>query len=350
MHAQLEAIHKKALEVVSRYRACEADLIEVLQQADKARIYYALKYNSLYQYCTEGLGLSEDIAYNFIRLARKSVEIPALKEEIRAGSITVSKAKKIVPVLNKTNQTQWLDLAKTASKKDLERAVVTEKPELAVQEKVRFVQAERIHVQFGATPELARKLNRAREIESQKKGSVATLEVAVTAMADAYLRKEDPLQKASRFVDRNIADAWANLNGPILGKPLKAGEVKSLNAGAANDANLNLLVPGPVNVHSAAKNSAELVGAIGSPYKKPAPRLAPSSTSDQRRTYISSAIRHNLHLKFGGQCSHVDAGGKRCQQRRFLHIHHIKPVSHGGDDSLENLQLLCSGHHKAHHH
>ncbi|MBI2605974.1 MAG: HNH endonuclease [Deltaproteobacteria bacterium] len=39
----------------------------------------------------------------------------------------------------------------------------------------------------------------------------------------------------------------------------------------------------------------------------------------------------------------------RCEQKRWLQVHHIKPVSLGGGNTLENLTTLCSGHHRMRH-
>ena len=50
------------------------------------------------------LKLSESTALNFINVARKAVQVPALQAEIRAGHVSVSKARKIVPVLTPQNQ------------------------------------------------------------------------------------------------------------------------------------------------------------------------------------------------------------------------------------------------------
>jgi 5-methylcytosine-specific restriction endonuclease McrA len=68
-----------------------------------------------------------------------------------------------------------------------------------------------------------------------------------------------------------------------------------------------------------------------------------------KRKSLPAQIKHQVYLSNNGQCSSTDEDGKRCAARRFLDIHHIQPVSQGGSDELENLTLLCSGHHQAIH-
>lgn len=60
-------------------------------------------------------------------------------------------------------------------------------------------------------------------------------------------------------------------------------------------------------------------------------------------------VKHTIHKKYQGQCGAMEPHGKRCESRRFLEIHHIRPISRGGSNHPNNLILLCSGHHKGKH-
>ena len=74
-----------------------------------------------------------------------------------------------------------------------------------------------------------------------------------------------------------------------------------------------------------------------------------TKTTGGKRKPLPAATKHRVMLKFAGQCSHVDQQGERCRETKFLEIHHLKPIALGGGDHLENLTLLCSGHHQAQH-
>ncbi|MCB0392644.1 MAG: HNH endonuclease, partial [Bdellovibrionales bacterium] len=41
--------------------------------------------------------------------------------------------------------------------------------------------------------------------------------------------------------------------------------------------------------------------------------------------------------------------GERCNTKRWLHLHHKKPVSQGGEHSVDNLISLCPAHHELAH-
>ena len=67
------------------------------------------------------------------------------------------------------------------------------------------------------------------------------------------------------------------------------------------------------------------------------------------RDDIRQIIKHEVMRRDRGQCTHVYPNGRRCKERRYLEMHHIRPVSMGGPDTPQNLTLLCSNHHKYRH-
>jgi hypothetical protein len=319
----IEQIHNKALFAAKTYKRSEIELIEVLEEVDRHRVYYHQGFNSLFKYATDALSLSEEVAYIFINICRKVREVPALKEEIKSGNITVSKAKRITSVLAPQNQSYWLDLAKSASKKTLEKTVASVSPKAAVREQLTYVHPEleikervsivnlleaseeakrglaspkekaRVQLQVGISEKLMLSMRRVQDILSQKQGKSVDLEATLSAAIDLFIEKNDPLKKAERQVMR--------------GKTLQDNGAKPQGPGTVSEV----------------------------------PAL--------RRQPIPRGTRHKLWLKFQGQCSHVGDNHQRCHERRFLHVHHERPVAKGGTNDLTNLSLLCAGHHRIEH-
>ncbi|HEY4000622.1 MAG TPA: HNH endonuclease signature motif containing protein [Candidatus Xenobia bacterium] len=58
---------------------------------------------------------------------------------------------------------------------------------------------------------------------------------------------------------------------------------------------------------------------------------------------IPAAILRAVYHRAQGRC-------ESCGERCGLQVHHIIPISEGGDHSLENLRLLCRSCHDATHH
>ena len=63
---------------------------------------------------------------------------------------------------------------------------------------------------------------------------------------------------------------------------------------------------------------------------------------------IPAHLNHAVQKRDQAQCTHQQEG-KRCTERRWLDIHHKNPLSLGGETTLENLVLLCKGHHQLTH-
>jgi len=64
-----------------------------------------------------------------------------------------------------------------------------------------------------------------------------------------------------------------------------------------------------------------------------------------KRTPLTAAEGHVVNARDEGRCTFQDQNGHRCNSDRWVHIHHIIPVSQGGSNDPENLTTLCSFHH-----
>lgn len=80
---------------------------------------------------------------------------------------------------------------------------------------------------------------------------------------------------------------------------------------------------------------------------KASPKLQFKTSS--KRTPLPAALKHYVFMRDQGRCSHQIKPGLRCAHSKYLEIHHVKPISQGGDSHPRNLQLLCSGHHRMLH-
>lgn len=62
---------------------------------------------------------------------------------------------------------------------------------------------------------------------------------------------------------------------------------------------------------------------------------------------IAAAVRRAVWARDAGRCVFVGPQGIRCESRRMLELDHRRPRSRGGEDSAENLRLLCRSHNDA---
>jgi len=290
----MNPIHKKALEVVAKFKQAEADLISILQEIEDHRVFMKLGYTSLFNYCVQALGLSESVTSNFVTVARKARHAPVLQAAILNGTLSVSKARKITSVLTLENQDEWVEKAKQMTTRKLEQEVARVATREAMPERLRFVSEDRLELQLGISKATEEKLRRVQDLESQRTARSVSLEETLETLLEVYLDSKDPMERARRVMKRRSAepdnDAYASVTG-----------------------------------HT----------------KQPKP--------SENRKLVTAIVRHQVHLRDEGQCTHLNAHGERCENRRWIDAHHVRPRSLGGANTPENLILLCSAHHRMEH-
>jgi hypothetical protein len=257
-------IDQKAVSSSKQYLKAESDLIECLQLVESARVFERLGFPSLFRYCMGRLKLSESCSYALISVARASKKVPELKKAVSSGTLTLSQAKRIVSVIDSTNAADWIQTAASLPQRQLEREAAKAKGIEA--SPLKLVLPDRIR----------KKLERLMEVRS------ASVESAIEFAIDEALKKQCPIQKAQRNIEKKAVQ----------------------------------------------------------PSSRPAA---------QGRKPIPAFVRHEVVLRDQSQCTFIYPDKKRCENKFWVQMHHLKPVSLGGADTTDNLVTLCAAHHRIHH-
>ena len=281
----MNELHFKARRLAKTYKTTEGELLGVLVEVQKNRLFRELQYPNLFEYIVQELDLGESQAAYFHRVALKSCEVPQLKAAIDTGAITLSEGRRIAPILTVENASEWIEKAATLKQKELERAVTEVNPRAITRDRVVPLTPELSKMTLTIGRETEADFKRAQDLVSQKLGRAATLEDTVAMMTKLFLERHDPVKKAER----------------------------------------------------------------ASRKAKPASSRKPPAATPASHTPIPAESLHAVNLRDQSQCAHVDARGNRCRQRRHLHIHHIIPRSRGGTHDPSDLITLCSGHHRMEH-
>ena len=72
------------------------------------------------------------------------------------------------------------------------------------------------------------------------------------------------------------------------------------------------------------------------------PRATRPATTDTRS--IPAEVRRAVYARDGGQCSFIDARGRRCESRHQLEYDHVVPLARGGTSTVGNVRTLCRAH------
>ncbi len=92
---------------------------EILQRG----MFRELGNSSIYQYASLELKWSKTRTGDFIRLARKLEELPAVKESVTSGELGYTKTREIIKVATPKTEKSWVEEARSSTRRELARKV-----------------------------------------------------------------------------------------------------------------------------------------------------------------------------------------------------------------------------------
>ena len=191
MHIFVSEIHEKALRLASEYKRVEAELLSVIQEVDRLRIFKEYGYTSTFDYVIKALGLSEATAFNLISVARKARQIPEIKGALERGAVTLSKVRKVLSVITPENQSEWLKKAQSLPCRKLEEEVAKLSPLALREERVTVINEEIRELRIPVSREVLEKLERVKDLEK-----TSSMQAVLETIISFYLDKRDPLRKS----------------------------------------------------------------------------------------------------------------------------------------------------------
>jgi hypothetical protein len=206
----MHPLHEKALRLAETYRTTESELLDILMRMQAANLLVAMGYSGIYSYCTQALKLSEAQACYFSKVARKSVEVPALKQAIEEGVLTLSQARRIEPVITLANSNDWIGKAAELPQRELERAVTEVNPRAICPEKMRPLTPQRSELRMTVSIELEKQLRQVQDLVSQKTAKPASLEDALIHRSEKSMDEFFAFlgDKRSKAVEVAVMDMW----------------------------------------------------------------------------------------------------------------------------------------------
>src|SRR6185437_8741939 len=152
MKSNAEEFDDKATNLAKDYLRTEGTLLTVLIEMRRQKLFAVLNYSGIFDYCERRLNLSRAQAYYFKTVAEKSEEVPEIKQAVETGELTLSQARRIVPVITKENHREWVEKAKALPQKKLEREITTVNSKAHVNEKLRPVAKELSELKVAVDP------------------------------------------------------------------------------------------------------------------------------------------------------------------------------------------------------
>src|SRR3954465_15401241 len=292
-------------EILTRACVVEADLLVHLAEIEERRLAREMAFPTMFAFCVDELGFSEDQAYNRTTVARAARRIPAMLDALRSGAVHLTGVPLLARHLTEQNHHDLLAEAAGKSKRQIEEIVARLDPKPPVPDLFRKRPvAKQVGLEMtspGAAPLTPRREQRA-VVAPLSEDTFTVQFTASRALRDKFRRAQDLLRH----------------------------RVPSGDIAAIFDKALDSLI---------AKVEKERFAAVGKPRTEATEVAGPASSRQ-----VPAAIRRHVYARDGGRCTFVEGGGQRCKERGFLEFDHLDGFARTHLHDPERIVLRCRAH------
>jgi hypothetical protein len=302
-------------------REITAELIAHLAELDGRKTLVA-EAHTLFSFCHEVLGFSEDATYNRIEVARAARKFPVLLDRLADGSLTLSTARILAPHLTPANHEAVLVEAAGRSKREVEVLVARVSPRADVASAIRKLPAPRTTAMPAAAAHPATDSPRG------ESGSAPPAEPPSSVPSVRADRAKFIPLAPSRYALHVTLGQEAHDDLRQL-QDLLCREIPKGDPARIVEMALALLRKETEKKKRAATDR---------------PRTSVGTAPRSRD--IAADVARKVWARDGERCAFVGRKGRRCAATRFLEIHHLDPHALGGGKSPDELALRCSRHNR----
>lgn len=323
--------------LTGRARDATAALVGHLAELERRGLHLALGFRSLYGYCRTILHLSEHESYNRMEAAGVARRFPVVLPMLAEGLLHLTAVSLLGPHLDDENHLALLGGAIHMSKREVEALLARWFPKVEAAPSVRKLPLSSDAARTGDAevgtggPSLAggEPTGAAGEGNALALAGPAGTKAATTSRTAVVTppRRAELLPVAADRYQVKFTATEAMIERLRQAQDLLSHSVPSGDMAAIFDQALIALLE---------KAARRKHAATARPGNGRAP--APSSRS------VPAAVQREVWARDGGRCGFIGTAGRRCEGRRFIQFHHVKPWAVGGPPTSENIALRCRAH------
>jgi 5-methylcytosine-specific restriction endonuclease McrA len=292
-----EALLSDIRRLIGSQRELTARLVVYLAEIEHRRLHLLAGFSSMFEFCVKELRLSEGEAFRRLAAARLGRRFPIVQSRIASGEVHLSALALLRHHLTEENHVELLEAVRRKSKREVETLLATRFPRRDEPTRVRAISPERFRIEFTASTELRKKLERCLDLSSHA----------------------NPNRDVGFVIERAVDLLITKLERERLGigeRPRPQAKISRTRSAS------------PSSESSAEASSVE----------------APSAAPTPRR--IATAHRRLVFERDFNRCTYVSPDGHRCDATAFLELDHIVPRALGGTAEPENLRVRCRAHNR----
>lgn len=342
-------------------RAAIAKLVAALAEFDSRRLYLPLGFTSLFAYCTNRLGLSQDEAFYRIEAARVSRRFPLVLDYLEKGAVNLTTVRLLGPHLTGDNHKHLLDTASFQKRPEVDMLIARLRPKPDVPSTIRKLPDIAVR-RLAPAPALS--TSAPEDVEGAVPGRAPG--VGMSMIPDDVPDRQaggggnrgggggDRAGAAGGVPDPSIvrgAAAQIPARRPIVTPLSETSYRLQVTLSRASHDNLREIqalirhvIPDGDPAAIVARSLDLLL--LDLRRRKTAQVKHPRAGKDAspRGRYIPAPVRRKVWERDGGRCAFVSAVGVRCDADGFVEYHHVKPYARGGKATARNIELRCRAH------
>jgi hypothetical protein len=194
-------LHELMVVLVKTRRETQGRIISTLVEMGENNSFNELKYCDVYDYLTVELKVSPNSAGYFKRVASTARTVPAFKEAVVSGLLSVSQGRRIATIIDNQNCDFWINASLTLTQIEMDRLLVQKRPRTRVREGIKPIGEDLREMKVALNSEEEALIERVQNLLCQKLKRTASLHEVIHEMAQCYLDKHDPVRKAQRRED-----------------------------------------------------------------------------------------------------------------------------------------------------
>jgi hypothetical protein len=346
-------------------REAAAALVAHLAELERRDLHLALGFRSLYGYCRAVLRLSEHESYSRMEAAHAVRRFPVIVAMVAEGLLHLTAVRLLAPLLGDENHLALLGGAIHKSKVEVKELLAAWFPKPDVRTSIRRVAAPAAAAADAATREPAPvapavpgpalilapnpRLQPPAMVEAgaprcvdapvAKAASVAVAPGEPVAPARPPARQKasiDPLSAESyavRLTARRATIERLRRAQELLSHAIPDGDVDEILYRALGE-----LIEKEGRRKLAATRPRVQGQGQGHGHGHAARPVDPATRT------VTAEVEREVRRRDGDQCAFVATDGRRCAERVFLELHHVKPWIAGGRATARNIALRCRAH------
>ncbi len=372
-------------------------LVAHLAELDTRDVHFRAGHGSLFGYCRDVLGLSEQEAYNRIAVARAARRFPVILEMLEGAAVSLTTVRLLGPHLTADNHGSVLDSARGKTRIQVEEIAAALWPRPDAPSFVRKLPAAKALVPglvdigepghppwtlpqgpalpspssasspvsaFSPSPVLP-----ASASPASSACSPSSFHYSSPASLDSPDSPSSPASRSSSFSVAPLAPALSpgdeataapSLAAPPLPQAKRSADVTPLSPdryrvqvtiGGDTLEKLRLAkdllrhaVPSGDEAVILDRALTALLADLAQRKFAAADKPRPSGGTVPGSRHIPAEVKRTVWLRDLGRCAFVSTNARRCTERAFLEFHHVKPYALGGEATLANVELRCRSH------